>query len=147
MSTKKQYVMRYLLILILAFSFIGCDKDKDNTVGSFTEGVYNGTFQRKTNAGGKIVGVILYLNSNGYNGAHDNDNDIYERYPVIGLGTYSVSAGKISFLDSLYYTADFDWTLILSGEYDYSVNGDNLTITRQYNNGVKDIYKLRKGDR
>jgi hypothetical protein len=47
-------------------------------------------------------------------------------------------------VDSLGYTADFDWTLILSGEFNYSANGDNLTISRQYSTGVKDIYKLKR---
>lgn len=133
--------MRTILLTILVLSCIGCKKDKDSG-GSFADGTYIGTFQR---IGSKIVDVTLNLNNGGYNGVHQNN--IYERYPVIGLGTYSVSGGKISFLDSLAYTADFDWTIILSGDYEYSVNGENLTITRKYNNGVKDIYKLRKSDR
>ena len=132
--------MRALLLVILVVSFIGCDKDDDKGNG-FSEGVYTGTFQRKTAMGGQIVDVTLILDNSTYIG---HNNNLSSRYPVIGRGSYSISGGKISFVDSLFYTADFDWTLILSQEYGYSVQGDSLTITREYNGGVKDIYKLRK---
>ncbi len=132
--------MRTILLTILVVSVISCKKDKESN-GSFADGTYIGTFQRQIAGGGKIVDVTLNLNTGGYDGIHQSN--IYERYPVIGLGTYSTSGDKITFVDSLAYTADFDWTLILANEYNYSANGDSLTIFRQYGN-LKDIYKLKK---
>lgn len=128
-------------MLILAISFIGCDKDKDGTAESITEGVYVGTFQRLTSTGGNIVEVTLNLNNGAFDGSVEAGS---YRYPVIGRGHYSLSNGNITFVDTLSYPADFEWTLILKDEYKYTAFTDSLFITREYANGVKDIYQFGK---
>jgi hypothetical protein len=126
--------MRFILSIVLVLSIIGCEKDKDQS--SLPDGVYQGTFQR---TGGPAEAVTLNITGNGFSG-----QSTVNRYPVIGKGTYAVSGGEIIFQDTLFYTADFDWTLILSDEYKISQAGDSITIWREYNAVAKDIYRLKK---
>ena len=51
-----------------------------------------------------------------------------DRIPAGGSGTYSIDNGKITFVDENFWTADFDWNLILGGQYDYQFDGKNLKI-------------------
>ncbi|AXY72938.1 hypothetical protein D3H65_02685 [Paraflavitalea soli] len=135
--------MRQLLAIVLLLSVIGCSKDKENDPGKLipeTGGIYKGTFQRKTASGGAIVSVTLDLTGNTFSGQPATPG----RYPVIGRGSYTINDNKINFVDSLYYTADFDWTLILYREYELAKQGDSITFTRNYNNHAWDIYKLKR---
>lgn len=50
------------------------------------------------------------------------------RIPVGGQGSYSISGNKIVFVSEGFYTADFDWNLILNGTYEYTLEGDKLTF-------------------
>jgi hypothetical protein len=66
------------------------------------------------------------------------------RIPAGGSGTYTFSNNKITFNEQNFYTADFDWNLILSGTYNYSFNGKTLKISAN-KNGVGDYeYVLEK---
>jgi len=50
------------------------------------------------------------------------------RVPAGGRGHYEIKKGKIIFNDENMWTADFDWNLILNGEYDYNSKGEKLKI-------------------
>lgn len=77
---------------------------------------------------------------------HFNGQSNMSRYPAICNGTFQLSGDSIQFNNACVFTADFDWTLILSGRYDIYTIEDQLIITRTYNNQVKDVYNLRKTD-
>ena len=50
------------------------------------------------------------------------------RIPAGGTGKYKIKNDKITFNDENGWTADFDWNLILNGEYDYNSKGKTLKI-------------------
>jgi len=53
-----------------------------------------------------------------------------EKYllPPSGGGKYSIIDDKMVLNDTSYHTAEFDWTLILNGEFDYWFDGKNLRL-------------------
>ena len=50
--------------------------------------------------------------------------------PPGGAGEYTISDSKIILIDLVGHTAEFDWSLILNGEFDYSFDGKNLILTQ-----------------
>ncbi len=63
-----------------------------------------------------------------------------------GSGNYSVSNNKIIFNDENNWTADFDWNLILNGEYDYTFDGKRLHISANKDSVAHYEYDLEKED-
>lgn len=142
--------MRSLILAVCVISFICCKKNHDS-VTSIPDGVYKGTFERQTMVDNKTADVTIQFSDKtfkvieagiaGYAGTH--------AYPIIGTGTYAVSAAaddKLHFLNDSVFTAEFDWTVILAGDYKVTLSGKNLEIWRDYNYGnkIKDVYKLTK---
>lgn len=135
--------MRAFAIALLMVSSIGCKKDKETTGGPdpITEKTtFKGTFQRNTTVEGPKVAVSLELGPDHFSNKGGNYPN---RYPVIGQGKVETGADHITFADSLAYTADFDWSLILQGRFQVSLEGDSIVFSRDYGNQVKDIYKLK----
>jgi len=130
--------MRHLFFVLTALTFlsISCKKDDPTTIVS---GTYKGTFKRSFI--NNISNVTIKFSSGKFEGESQ-----YTHYPDICNGNFSVSADTISFQNACVYTADFDWSYILSGKFVISVFGDSLIIKRGYN-GVfyyYDSYKLKK---
>ena len=112
------------------------------------DGVYKGTFQRQTMTENKSTDVTIRFSDStfqvveagiaGYSGTR--------AYPVIGTGTYSALDKGLRFVQSGYFTADFDWTIILWGDYKANLSGKDIEIWRDYNDGnkVKDVYELTR---
>ncbi len=56
-----------------------------------------------------------------------------DKIPAGGSGKFSVLNSKeVEFTDKNYWTADFDWNLILNGRYRYENVNDSLILTRQF---------------
>jgi len=53
--------------------------------------------------------------------------------PSGGKGTYTFKNGIGYFTDEGIWTADFDWNMILNGEYDIRSSGIDLTLRRRTN--------------
>jgi hypothetical protein len=67
------------------------------------------------------------------------------KYPAIGQGTYySDNDANLRFTNQSLFTADFDWSLILNGDYITTMTGDSLVFSKSYPNGWVDVYKLKK---
>ena len=64
--------------------------------------------------------------------------------PAGGSGTYSINDDKIVFVDKNFWTANFDWNLILNGEYDFKFDGKRLKISANKNNVGHYEYYLKK---
>ena len=73
----------------------------------------------------------------------------------LGSGSYIVkNSSEIEFKDENIWTTEFDWALILSGNYKYKIEGGELILTKIINGGscflCKDLannryqYKLKK---
>jgi len=65
------------------------------------------------------------------------------RIPAGGSGTYSINDNKIVFKDENWWTADFDWYLVLNGAYYYQYDGSKLKISAA-NTGRYYEYNLEK---
>ena len=129
--------------LILIITSISCENIHDG-IDKIPEGVYTGTFQRQLAfGGGDIAQVTITFYSNNYSGVSDKP-----KYPALCDGTYNIEKQKIKFMNTCIWTAEFDWSLILSGEYDFTLNGKQLIITRSSlgpsNDSWTDKYTLTK---
>jgi len=129
-----------VLTLLVAVLFIACSKDEDSRN---LEGVYTGTFTRTDPSGGNAptANVTLNLTETNFSGQSDVIN-----YPAICTGSYTLEGNKVKVGNTCLFTPNFDGTLIFNGEYTYEFDGTNLKIWKEYSNGSKDIYVLRRKD-
>lgn len=124
-----------LIVFLLSVLLSGCSKDDLN----IEEGTYAGTFTVKYNSG-KQSGKTTLVLKNGTFSCTGNSN----RIPAGGSGSYTFENGKITFNEVNSWTADFDWNLILSGEYNYTFNGKKLNISADKNGVGNYEYVLEK---
>ena len=110
-------------IWILIIPIISCDSLHDE-IDKIPDGVYTGTFQRQLAfGGGDAANVTIIFSSNTWSGQSDKQN-----YPALCHGTFKIEKGKIFITNLCVFTADFNWSLIFSGEYDFSLKDDSLEI-------------------
>lgn len=126
-----------ILSLIVLFTFASCDKNSSS--GSEIEGTYKGTFQRQILGAGEVSNVTIIFKDGQYEGESSKP-----LYPALCKGNYSISKGVGRFENKCFWTANFDWTLILNGEYKVVKNGNQLQIIKEYGTESKDIYNLVK---
>lgn len=122
--------VKHLSFLVLLVAMLGCNQDDENLQA--LNGTYVGIFERD----GEVADVELTLDNGIYQGQGE-----HPKFPAICRGTYTVSGNKITFANDCFWTAEFDWTLILSGEWNFNLpgslliltnaNGDKYTLTRQ----------------
>ena len=121
---------KILLLIGIMFMTLACNNDDENPQSEIN-GEYVGIFERN----GNTSNVELNIN----NGIYSGESDIV-KFPAICNGNYSVSSNLIMFQNECIWTAEFDWTLILSDEWNYDLNGNTLILTKS--NGDK--YTLTK---
>jgi hypothetical protein len=132
--------MRYIFSVVFCLILFAVSCKKTNTDLIIREGTYVGTFQRLTSNGGQISNVMITFSTNNWTGQSQ-----FAKYPALCHGTYKASGSdNVTFENACPWTAEFDWTLILSGEYKLNVTGNSIEISRDYNGAFKDIYKLTK---
>lgn len=117
-----------LVLFIGILTIFGCNNDD---VQRDIDGQYIGTFQRGENSSN----VELTLNDSNFNG----ESEIV-KFPAICNGNYSISDRNIKFENQCPWTAEFDWSLILSDIWDFSFTNDTLRLT----NSIGDVYTLTK---
>ena len=130
---RKFYIVS-LLVLIISF-FTGCTKDKP----SIQDGIYKGIFTVTYSTGTQTGPVTIELKNRTYTSS-SNAN----RIPSGGSGTFQVTKNKMIFSDDKMWTADFDWNLILNGEYEEVFDGKKLTLSANKNNVGNYRYELEK---
>lgn len=116
---------KILIFLGLLIIIVSCNNDDDN-IPSNINGDYVGVFERN----GNTSKVELTFN----NGTFSGQSEI-EKFPGICNGTYAISGNTIDFTNECPWTAEFDWSLILSDEWDFNMNNNILTMTKS--NGDK----------
>lgn len=132
---KKTCLFFLLLPLASAFS---CSTDELEP--EVLSGTYTGRFSRISPIVEYIPSTVtLTFTGNKFSGSSSD-----EKYPAICRGTYTVDGSEIEFENGCVWTADFDWTYILDGEFELVVEGDELIITRRYNEELYDVYTLVK---
>ena len=123
------------LILILAIAFVSCKKEYDQQL----QGHYTGIFGRSApNIRTMPSKVSLTLDEKSFTGSSE-----FPKYPAICSGSWKADNKKIKFANGCFWTAEFDHTLILNGEYNYEWKGDTLYISIK-NGETTDVYKLQK---
>ena len=128
--------MKRMLSFIIAITiFLACNKDEDSIDQNGMTAAYSGTFQR---SGMAKSGVMLRL----YEGTFEGSSQV-DKYPAICRGSYTVSGSTITFIDSCNWTADFDWTLILTGTYSFTSDNGSLRMWRT-TGSVTDEYLLNR---
>ena len=112
----------YLKLFCLIFLVFAMSCEKENQI--LEQGKYSGTFKVVYNSDTVKTGAVtLELNAGMYT-CSGNKNKI----PAGGSGNYSFEKNKIKFIDVGIWTANFDWGLILNGEYNYTFDGKRLKI-------------------
>jgi hypothetical protein len=129
--------MRRLVIFLLPlFVFIACKKDSNTIQQELESAIYKGTFT--VNYNDKIHSasdIEVVLNSDK---SYNSTGNINPRIPAGGSGTYIIKDNAILFDDQNHWTADFDWGLVLAGEYKITSNNKKLILkkTIKYNNNT-----------
>lgn len=133
--------------IILTFSLLlfSCNKEGHNTddtkevVQKIPDGSFTGSFTVQYRSLTKTGSITLELRNGNYTCSGN-----YDRIPAGGSGAFSIETGKIRFIDKNVWTADFDWNLILNGQYNYTFDGNKLTISAEKNNVGQYVYNLQK---
>jgi hypothetical protein len=100
------------------------------------DGTYTGTFQRELVwSKSDTAQVTLTFSSNNWYGESDK-----VKYPALCNGTYSIDGNKINFNSGCAWSAEFDWSLILSGEYTLTITGNTIEFSRDYRSATSDTY-------
>jgi len=118
--------------------FLSCNRN-DEISKPIEEGTYSGTFTVIYSSGKRTGTTTLSLENGKYICTGNSD-----RIPAGGSGDYSIKDNKITFNDVNFWTAEFDWNLILKGEYNYRFNGKELTISASKNEVGYYEYDLKK---
>lgn len=121
---------KIFFLLTLVITIFGCNKDDENIETSI-DGNYIGIFDRS----GNTSNVELTFNNGTWTGESET-----VKFPALCNGTYSGSGNVITFKNACAWTAEFDWSLILGGDWNYTLNGNSLILTKA--NGDK--YTLTK---
>jgi hypothetical protein len=130
--------MKWILCILAGIIiFVACDKTEDAEL-TVSNGRYMGTFTR---TGMDTAQVSLLFRDGYFEGQSDRSN-----YPAICRGSFQTDDNTITFTDSCSWTANFDWSLILSGTYQASLTDGTLRIWKT-NGAVTDEYVLRRINR
>ena len=119
---------RYVWIILAMGLFLGC-RTQDGSLFRSVDGNYRGTFTRAS----QTSEVDLVLDNGRFSGSADS-------VARIGSGSYDINSGEIEFVDENFWTADFDWSLILNGTWEFEKNGRELVLTHERG----DVYRLIK---
>ena len=104
------------------------------------DGMYTGKFNRSSPTGDYITSnITITLEDGAFSGTSD-----VEKYPAICNGTFSGNQNKVDLEDVCVWTADFDWTLIMDGTFDITIEEDEIILSRSYEGDVFDQYRITK---
>lgn len=114
--------LTFFSIAILLFS---CHKEDLKIKKGTYKGTFTVTYRSETQTGK----TTLELKNSKFS-CSGNSNNI----PAGGSGSFTFDNGKITFNDENIWTANFDWNLILNGQYNYTFDGKKLKIFADKNN-------------
>lgn len=116
---------RILLMLTILFTLPACT---DKLTANALNGTFEGEFLYRSPEGGSVrsAKTNVSFSDNNYSSL-GNANYI----PAGGSGTFEIQKENIlKFEDKNIWTANFDWLLILNGNYKYQIKNDSLILTR-----------------
>lgn len=125
-----------LCFIFVFFIFMSCGKDEAIQQTVISDGIYKGTFQRQIVwAKTDTASITLTIEGNKWSGTSD-----LVKYPALCSGTYSIDGNTILFVNECIWTTEFDWTLILSGEYNLKIKGNTIEFSNDDRSATKDTY-------
>jgi hypothetical protein len=119
-----------LILLLSIFVFSSCEKGPAETP-QLQDGTYSGRFILKNTDPAVNAMTIVAATSITINGDTYSSTSGPNRTPAGGGGKFVVKYPIINFVDNHVWTADFDWNLILSGEYTSEISGDSLFLSKK----------------
>lgn len=129
-------LMRWLVLGLLLMS---CDTGMYGD-GVLTEGTYVGVFTRMDPvAKYQPANVTITITGDRFEGSSSIRN-----YPAICEGTFATDGRSVDFENECFFTADFDWTFILSGTFRVSQERNTITLVKSYGGGRYDTYTLTR---
>ena len=125
--------------MVTLVTLTACKKENKSNIPS---GTYKGTFQRVSPVPQPPPAAVTLT----FNGSQYNGQGTVQYYPAICTGHFSLSGNKATFHDACFWTANFDATFILDGEYEITMRGDSLYIVKPYDGIIfqEDWYSLKK---
>ncbi|CAH0287504.1 hypothetical protein SRABI27_03964 [Pedobacter sp. Bi27] len=122
----KVQICIFLFALILS---LGCKKS--TTVDVLLDGNYTGVLVITNSARSVPITrpISISLQDGKFIITPSNDANLK---PSGGKGTYNFKNGIGYFTDEVVWTADFDWNMILNGEYDIRSSGVDLTLRKRF---------------
>jgi hypothetical protein len=127
-------------IILLAFVFtflISCEYNEINRSAAFPLRTYKGQFIRSSpTIKYSPSNVTLTFTEDRFSGESDR-----MKYPAICNGTYTITGNEIEFTNNCAWTAEFDWSYILSGKFQISFDSSRLEMTKS-SAGMTDYYRL-----
>ena len=116
---------------------LSCEKDEPVKIGPL-DGTYTGIFFRASPQGNYATAdVTLVFKGNTFEGLSS-----IAKYPAICRGTYTITGDEIEFTNLCVWTAEFDWSYILDGKFTITIEGNEIMMTRDYDDYRRDTYKL-----
>lgn len=136
--------LKNVCLVILAagiLSTVACKKS--STIAAISDGIYSGRFiYRSQNMAYQYKEATVIITFTGQNYTSTWHSDYF---PAGGTGTYSTSDNaRITFSDMGVHTANFDWNLILNGDYAYHYEGDSLVISKNITSLAGYEYRIKK---
>jgi hypothetical protein len=130
--------MKSSFIILIALLLFACQYN-DLSNPPLKPGTYKGTFFRTykntDEPNYEVANVILTFTANQFSGVSDKVH-----YPAVCNGTYKISGYEINFTNACFFTADFDWSFILSGSYQIQSTGTLLTLQRTSGSTIDQYY-------
>ncbi|MGF1923508.1 MAG: hypothetical protein ACQUHE_04970 [Bacteroidia bacterium] len=103
---------------LLSLGLMACEKEENTAI---IDGTYSGTFRTLINKKEQSTEFEVTL----------KDRRFVTNKGGAGLGPFELGErNKVKFADELFYTANFDWNTILTGEYRYQIKGDSLILEK-----------------
>ncbi len=134
-------LINFLLIIILISFFNSCTEEEE-IYSTIDDGIYEGTFIIVESDGKMYSGKVTFtFNKSTYTCVPEI------RYlPPSGGGSFQTNKNKIMLEDKVIHTAEFDWTLILNGEFYFIYDGNKLILKQNdmNHNRYRDIELLKK---
>ncbi|WP_046755489.1 hypothetical protein [Kordia jejudonensis] len=137
----KNSICALIFFSILSLTISSCNNDDDTNAIESLNGNYTGIFTVVYTNGDTFSNsvTVSFTGGNNYQSSGNSNS-----FPAGGNGTYEINNSTMTFNDINIWTADFDWNLILSGVYTYTINGDALSISANKNNVGFYSYELMK---
>lgn len=133
-------ILKDLRILILLLLLLGCTKTEDVQETFIISGDYSGTFGRTNIKTGWCCNseVTISFTDSTFAGSSEQ-----HYFPAICAGDIELAENKVFFQNRCVWPAHFDWSLILSEDWNYELFGNQLRIWKERGN-IEDEYLLSK---